>query len=126
MPSTEPTRNSRGAVDQVTRWRETAGTPETTEAAMDTAVPSSSRPELAPHVRLTFDRARDRHVLLGPESVAVLNRTGAEILGLCNGQRTVSEIVQELQGRYNRVVDDEVQQFLARLVAKRYVEISHG
>jgi hypothetical protein len=24
------------------------------------------------------------------------------------------------------VVDDEVQQFLARLVAKRYVEISHG
>jgi hypothetical protein len=34
--------------------------------------------------------------------------------------------VQELQGRYNRVVDDEVQQFLARLVAKRYVEISHG
>jgi pyrroloquinoline quinone biosynthesis protein D len=38
----------------------------------------------------------------------------------------VSEIVQELQGRYNRVVDDEVQQFLARLVAKRYVEISHG
>jgi pyrroloquinoline quinone biosynthesis protein D len=126
MPSTEPTRNSRGAVDQVTRWRETAGTPETTEAAMDTAVPSSSRPELAPHVRLTFDRARDRHVLLGPESVAVLNRTGADILGLCNGQRTVSEIVQELQGRYNRVVDDEVQQFLARLVAKRYVEISHG
>lgn len=126
MPSTKPTRNSRGAVDQVTRWRETAGTPETTEAAMDTAVPSSSRPELAPHVRLTFDRARDRHVLLGPESVAVLNRTGADILGLCNGQRTVSEIVQELQGRYNRVVDDEVQQFLARLVAKRYVEISHG
>ena len=91
---------------------------------MDTAVPSSSRPELAPHVRLTFDRARDRHVLLGPESVAVLTRTGADILGLCNGQRTVSEIMQELQGRYNRVVDDEVQQFLARLVAKRYVEIN--
>jgi pyrroloquinoline quinone biosynthesis protein D len=103
-----------------------AGTRETTGAAMDTAMPSSSRPELASHVRLMFDRARDRHVLLGPESVAVLNRTGADILGLCNGQRTVSEIVEELQGRYNRVVDDEVQQFLARLVAKRYVEISHG
>jgi pyrroloquinoline quinone biosynthesis protein D len=93
---------------------------------MNTAVPSSSRPELAPHVRLTFDRARDQHVLLGPESVTVLNRTGADILGLCDGQRTVSEIVQELRGRYNRVVDDEVQHFLARLVDKRYVEISHG
>jgi pyrroloquinoline quinone biosynthesis protein D len=93
---------------------------------MNPAVPSSSRPELAPHVRLTFDRAQDQHVLLGPESVVVLNRTGADILGLCDGQRTVSEIVQELRGRYNRVVDDEVQQFLARLVDKRYVEISHG
>jgi pyrroloquinoline quinone biosynthesis protein D len=65
-------------------------------------------------------------VLLGPESVVVLNRTSADILGLCNGKRTMAEIVEELRGRYNRVVDDEVQEFLARLVAKRYVEISHG
>lgn len=93
---------------------------------MNAAVPPSSRPELAPHVRLTFDRTREQHVLLGPEWVAVLNRTGADILGLCDGQRTMAEIVEELQGRYNRVVDDEVQQFLARLIAKRYVEISHG
>jgi pyrroloquinoline quinone biosynthesis protein D len=93
---------------------------------MNNAVPPSSRPELAPHVRLTFDRTREQHVLLAPESVAVLNRTGADILGLCDGQRTMAEIVEELRGRYNRAVDDEVQQFLARLVAKRYVEISHG
>ena len=128
MPSTEAMRSNRGAVDRrVTRLaRENAGTRETTEAAMNTAVPSSSRPELAPHVRLTFDRTREQHVLLGPESVAVLNRTGADILGLCDGQRTVAEIVEELHGRYNHVVDDEVQHFLARLVAKRCVEISHG
>jgi pyrroloquinoline quinone biosynthesis protein D len=93
---------------------------------MNTAVPPSSRPELASHVRLTFDRTREQHVLLGPESVVVLNRTGADILGLCDGQRTMAEIVEELRRRYNRVVDDEVQRFLARLVAKRYVEISHG
>ncbi|MEU6644902.1 pyrroloquinoline quinone biosynthesis peptide chaperone PqqD [Saccharomonospora sp. NPDC046836] len=86
----------------------------------------SGRPRLAPYVRLTFDRARERHVLLGPEAVAVLNRTGADILGLCDGQRTVADIVAELRRRYNRVVDDEVQRFLARLVDKRYVEISHG
>jgi pyrroloquinoline quinone biosynthesis protein D len=75
---------------------------------------------------LTFDRARGQHVLLQPESVVVLNGTGADILGLCNGQRTVAEIEEELHGRYNRVVDDEVQQFLARLVGKRCVEISDG
>ena len=35
------------------------------------------RPRLAPHVRLTYDRARGRHVLLTPETVTVLNGTGA-------------------------------------------------
>jgi pyrroloquinoline quinone biosynthesis protein D len=93
---------------------------------MSAPVSPSSRPELAPHVRLTFDRTREQHVLLGPESVTVLNRTGADILSLCDGKRTMAEIVAELRERYNRVVDDEVQQFLTRLVAKRYVEISHG
>jgi pyrroloquinoline quinone biosynthesis protein D len=93
---------------------------------MSTAVSSACRPELAPHIRLTFDPAREQHVLLGPESVTLLNRTGADILGLCDGQRTVADIIDELQGRYDRVVDDEVRQFIARLVAKRCVEISHG
>jgi pyrroloquinoline quinone biosynthesis protein D len=90
------------------------------------AVDGSSRPELARHIRLTFDQARQQHVLLHPETVVVLNRTGADILGLCDGQRTVAEIVEQLHGRYNRVADDEVRQFLARLVAKRCVEISDG
>jgi pyrroloquinoline quinone biosynthesis protein D len=86
----------------------------------------TDRPRLAPHVRLTFDPARERHVLLAPETVSVLNGTGATILGLCDGKRTVAEIVAELHGRYDRVADDEVRLFLARLAAKRCVEISHG
>jgi pyrroloquinoline quinone biosynthesis protein D len=62
-------------------------------------------------------------VLLAPEGVLLLNRTGATILGLCDGERTVVEIVEELRGQYNRVADDEVRDFLARLVAKRWVEL---
>lgn len=102
MRSTEPMRTDRGTVEA---W---------------------SRPGLAPHVRLTFDRAREQHVLLGPEAVVVLNRTGADILGLCDGRRTVAQIVAELRGRYDRVADDEVQRFLGRLIAKRCVEVSDG
>ena len=86
----------------------------------------ADRPRLAPHVRLTFDSARERHVLLAPETVSVLNDTGATILGLCDGERTVAEIVAEMHRRYDRVVDDEVRRFLARLVARRWVEVSHG
>ncbi|WP_240157315.1 pyrroloquinoline quinone biosynthesis peptide chaperone PqqD [Pseudonocardia broussonetiae] len=89
-------------------------------------VPPSGRPALARHVRMRFDPTRERHVLLGPESVIVLNPTGADILGLCDGRRTVSDVAAALRVRYERVVDDEVTAFLARLVTKRCVEISDG
>ncbi|HEX5493339.1 MAG TPA: pyrroloquinoline quinone biosynthesis peptide chaperone PqqD [Mycobacteriales bacterium] len=84
------------------------------------------RPRLARHVRLTFDPARRRHVLLAPEAVSVLNGTGATILGLCDGQRTVAQIVAELHGRYDVVVDNEVRLFLGRLVARQSVEVGSG
>jgi pyrroloquinoline quinone biosynthesis protein D len=86
----------------------------------------TDRPRLAPHVRLTYDPARERHVLLSPETVVVLNATGAAILELCDGQRTVAEIVIELHQRYEHVVDDEARQFLGRLVARRCVEVTDG
>ena len=83
----------------------------------------TNRPHLARQVRLEWDPVRQRHVLLAPEGVLLLNHTGATILGLCDGERTVVEIVEELRGQYNRVADDEVRDFLARLVAKRWVEL---
>jgi pyrroloquinoline quinone biosynthesis protein D len=82
------------------------------------------RPRLAPHARLTFDPARQRHVLLTPEVVSVLNGTGATIVGLCDGRRTVADIIAELHGRYDRVAEKEVRHFLDRLAASRYVEVS--
>ncbi|MDA3630448.1 pyrroloquinoline quinone biosynthesis peptide chaperone PqqD [Saccharopolyspora sp. WRP15-2] len=83
----------------------------------------SSRPELTSHVRLTFDRVREQHLLLTPEAVSVLNPTGAAVLELCDGRRSVAEIVQELRGRYQQVAADEVARFLTRLVGKRYLEV---
>jgi pyrroloquinoline quinone biosynthesis protein D len=66
---------------------------------------------------------RERHVLLEPEGVLVLNQTGATILGLCDGERTVVEIVEELRGQYKSVAGDEVRDFLTRLATKRLVEL---
>jgi pyrroloquinoline quinone biosynthesis protein D len=86
----------------------------------------ADRPRLAPHVRLAYDQARQRHVLLTPETVTLLNGTGAAILGLCDGERTVAEILAELSGRYDHVADEEVRLFLSGLLAKRCVEVSHG
>jgi pyrroloquinoline quinone biosynthesis protein D len=93
---------------------------------MSIAVLSTNRPYLARLVRLEWDPVRESHVLLAPEGVLILNETGATILGLCDGERTVVEIVEELRGRYDRVAGDEVRHFLARLAARRWVELGDG
>ena len=93
---------------------------------MSITVQATNRPHLARLVRLEWDPVRESHVLLAPEGVLVLNRTGASILGLCDGERTVVEIVDELRGRYSRVDGDEVRDFLARLAGKRWLELGNG
>jgi pyrroloquinoline quinone biosynthesis protein D len=100
--------------------------PTTTGPKSRPPVSGSDRPRLAHHVRLTFSRIRQRHILLHPETVVVLNASGADILELCDGRRTVAEIVAELGARYQSVPDDEVKRFLTRLVARRCVELADG
>ena len=89
-------------------------------------VEDSVRPRLAPHVRMRFDAARGQHALLSPETVWVINDTGAAIVELCDGRRTVAEIQSELRSRYDRVTDADVRRFLADLVAKHGMEVNHG
>jgi pyrroloquinoline quinone biosynthesis protein D len=98
--------------------------PTTTRAGRELS--TSDRPRLARHVRLTFSPTRQRHVLMHPETVVVLNGTGADIIELCDGRHTVAEIVAELGARYQSVPDDEVRRFLTRLVARRCVELADG
>ena len=93
---------------------------------MSIAVQAMNRPHLARLVRLEWDAVRESHVLLAPEGVLVLNQTGATILRLCDGERTVAEIVEELRGQYDRVSGDEVRDFLGKLAARRWVELGDG
>ncbi len=60
-----------------------------------------SRPQLAPGVRLRWDDVRRRHVLLYPEGALTLNETAADVLELCDGERTIDDIAQELSSRYD-------------------------
>lgn len=88
-------------------------------------VPGSARPRLASSLRLIYDEVRGQHVLLGPESVLVLNPTGAAVLQLCDGWRDVDGIVTELRGHFGDVEPGEVRDFLDHLAAKRCVEIDY-
>ncbi len=86
----------------------------------------ATRPRLAPHVRMRFDTTRGQHTLLSPEAVLVINDTGAAIVELCDGRRTVAQIQSELHRRYDHVGDTEVREFVAGLVAKHALEVHRG
>jgi pyrroloquinoline quinone biosynthesis protein D len=58
------------------------------------------RPRLVTGARLQYDEVREEHVLLVPEGVVRLNPTAVEVLELCDGERSLEEIVDTLSGRY--------------------------
>lgn len=80
-------------------------------------------PRVAGRARLRFDSARDSHVLLLPERVVMLSPTAAEILELCDGERTVDDVVDELQSRYPQGdLTDDVSEFLDEAVERQWLE----
>jgi pyrroloquinoline quinone biosynthesis protein D len=83
--------------------------------------PLTARPRLWRLARLDFDPVRKRRVLLYPEGVMLLNDTGAEVLALCDGKRTVTDIAAELGRKYAADVTADVLEYLARLEERQLV-----
>ena len=59
-----------------------------------------TRPRLVTGARLRYDEVREEHLLLIPEGAVRLNPTAAEVLELCDGERSLDDIVGALSGRY--------------------------
>jgi pyrroloquinoline quinone biosynthesis protein D len=70
-----------------------------------------TRPRLVTGARLRYDEVREEHVLLIPEGAVRLNPTAAEVLELCDGERSLDDIVGALSERYEGadVRDDVVE-----------------
>jgi pyrroloquinoline quinone biosynthesis protein D len=60
-----------------------------------------TRPRLAVGTRLSYDDVREEHLLLIPEGAVRLNPTAAEVLELCDGERSLDDIVGALSDRYD-------------------------
>ncbi|MER5378338.1 pyrroloquinoline quinone biosynthesis peptide chaperone PqqD [Streptomyces sp. NPDC002553] len=74
------------------------------------------RPALAPALMLRHDHVRGTDLLLLPERVVVLEGNAGQVLGLCDGTRTVRGIVGALAERYpGAPVAAEIPSFLDRL-----------
>jgi pyrroloquinoline quinone biosynthesis protein D len=59
-----------------------------------------TRPRLVTGARLRYDDVREEHVLLVPEGAVWLNPTAAQVLELCDGERSLDDIVGALSARY--------------------------
>jgi pyrroloquinoline quinone biosynthesis protein D len=69
------------------------------ELSIDSAR-ASQRPALVKHVRLQIDPVTGEPVLLSQEAVLTLNRSGYEILQRCDGSRTLTQLIRELETQY--------------------------
>jgi coenzyme PQQ biosynthesis protein PqqD len=87
------------------------------------AMTADSVPAIWRLARLQFDPVRQQRVLLYPEGVVLLNDTGAAILDLCDGRRSVAEISAVLQERYQCDVTADVIEYLSGLAAQELVRV---
>ena len=81
-----------------------------------------TRPRLATGARLQYDDVREEHLLLIPEGVVRLNATAAEVLGLCDGERSLDDIVGALSERYDGAdLGDDVRGLVQAMAQKGLV-----
>ena len=64
------------------------------------SVTEASKPVLPRHARLKFDETRKVWVILAPERVLAPDEIAVEVLQLCDGVRSVAEMIDQLAGKY--------------------------
>ena len=88
-------------------------------------VGGETRPHLPAYLKLRHDAGRDRWILLAPERVLTPDQTAVAVLKLCDGKRTVNEIVAALAKEYSapaEVISTDVLDLLQGLADKGYIK----
>ena len=64
------------------------------------SVDEASRPVLPRHAKLRFDETRQVWVILAPERVLAPDEIAVEVLQLCDGVRSVEQMINQLAAKY--------------------------
>ncbi len=68
-------------------------------------ITGETKPAMPRHIKLRHDAGRGRWILLAPERLFDPDDTAVSVLKLCDGERTVTEIVDALSKEYNAPID---------------------
>ena len=83
---------------------------------------NTENPKLTRGARLRFDKVRGSHVLMLPETAVMLSDTSAEILKLCDGERSVDALIAELEVLYPGAdLRSDVLEFLEEAKTNRWL-----
>ncbi|WP_168122879.1 pyrroloquinoline quinone biosynthesis peptide chaperone PqqD [Paenibacillus sp. HB172176] len=84
----------------------------------------SERPRLRSPGRMKYDTARQTELLLLPERIVELNEAAGAILRHCNGQRTIAQIIEELQQQYGqRGLEEDIMAFFSEAAERGWLEV---
>ena len=83
-----------------------------------------TRLRLTTGARLIYDEVRGEHVLLVPEGMVRLNPSAAEVLTLCDGTRSLDEVIGVLATRYEASdLRSDVQRLIDAMAEKGLVVV---
>jgi len=81
------------------------------------------QPKLNRLFRLQYEEAQKTHVLLYPEGMVKLNQSASEILLLCDGTRTVADIVAALEAKFNaKGLEPDVRSMLEEATRRNWLD----
>ena len=87
-------------------------------------VHDGTRPAIPRGMRLQWEPAQDTHVLLYPEGMVKLNGSAGAIMSRCDGERTLADIVADLERAYGATgLAADVRAFVALAVEKHWLEL---
>jgi pyrroloquinoline quinone biosynthesis protein D len=81
----------------------------------------ADRFEIRPPFMFRWEHSQHAHVLLYPEGIVKLNKTGGDILNYCDDQTNVAELIDKLGALYD-VADANI----IRNGILRFLEVSRG
>jgi len=87
-------------------------------------VTDSGVPTLANGFRFQWEPAQNSHVLLYPEGMKVLGGSAAEIVQLCDGERTTAQLIAALEEKFpDTDLRADVIEFLQQAVSEGWMHV---
>ena len=72
-------------------------------------IADGSVPKLPRHAKLRFDKPRDKWIILAPERVFELDEIAYEVVSLCDGERSLVDLIDVLSAKFDQAPRDAIQ-----------------